>query len=211
MTTSKKIIIGAMALAVVIISTLTLFCFFEPKLNQEQSAAAESTKPTPMESNLDTAANAFKEMRTAALSVTPEQLELSLPSERTIVYGVVMDWEMNGNIATTVSFQTGDASVYMSTGGAILGGGHLLEIVPEAKRFVHLAQTFLGESKKAGTTPLPSTDEVKFYLLTNNGIYVGEEQMRNLENGSSHWIGLFDQGNNVISKLRKSVESAAGE
>ena len=110
-----------------------------------------------------------------------------------------------------MSFMTGDASVYMSAGGAILAGGHLLEVVPEAKRFVQLAQTFLDESEKASTTPLPSTNEVKFYLLTNNGIYVGEEQMRNLENGSSHWIGLFDHGNNVISKLRKTVESAVGE
>jgi hypothetical protein len=63
--------------------------------------------------------NAFGGLRKQAFSVTPEQLGLSLPTDKTVVYGVIMDWEMGGATATTVSYQTGDASLYLSSGGGV--------------------------------------------------------------------------------------------
>jgi len=47
---------------------------------------------------------------------------------------------------------------------------------------------------------------VKFYLLTNNGVYVGQEQMKNFENNSSTWSKLFEEGNIVLTELRKTSE-----
>src|SRR3970040_739511 len=67
--------------------------------------------------------NPFEELRNRAFKTTPEDLELSLPDNKTVVYGVIMDWEMGGAVATTVSYQTGDASLYLSSGGGVIGGG----------------------------------------------------------------------------------------
>jgi len=53
---------------------------------------------------------------------------------------------------------------------------------------------------------LQSTDEVKFYLLTNKGIFAGQEQMKKFENNSSTWLKLFEEGNNVLTELRKTSE-----
>ena len=146
--------------------------------------------------------NAFEGLRSMAFSATPEQLGLSFPMDKTVVYGIVMDWEMGGATATTVSYQTGDASMYLSSGGGVIGGGQHQNVSSAAKQFVSLGQTFLDKTTKTENTPLPETDVVKFYLLTNNGIFVGQETMKNFENNSSSWLKLFEEGNKVISELR---------
>lgn len=150
--------------------------------------------------------NAFEGLRNMAFTATPVQLGLSLPTDKTIVYGVIMDWEMDGATATTVSYQTGDASLYLSSGGGVIGGGQHQKVKSAAKQFVSLAQTFLDKTAKTETTPLPSTNEVKFYLLTNKGVFFGQEQMKNFKNNSSSWLKLFEEGNNVLTELRKKSE-----
>lgn len=151
--------------------------------------------------------NAYEGLRNMAFSATPEQLGLSLPTDKTVVYAVIMDWEMLGATATTVSYQTGDASLYLSSGGGVIGGGQHQNVNKAAKQFVSLAQTFLDNTTKTESTPLPTTDEVKFYLLTNKGVFVGQEQMKKIENNSSTWLKLFEEGNNVITELRRTSEN----
>ena len=150
--------------------------------------------------------NAFEGLRNMAFSATPDQLGLSLPADKTVVYGVIMDWEMDGATATTVSYQTGDASLYLSSGGGVIGGGEYENVNSAAKQFVSLARSFLARTTKTETTPLPTTDRVKFYLLTNNGIYVGQDVMKNFENKSSEWLPLFEEGNKVLTELRMTTE-----
>lgn len=151
--------------------------------------------------------NAFDGLRNMAFSATPDQLGLSLPTDKTVVYGVIMDWEMGGATATTVSYQTGDASLYLSSGGGVIGGGQHENVNSASKQFVSLAQTFFNKTTKTETTPLPTTDQVKFYLLTNNGVYVGQDIMKNFENKSSEWLKLFEEGNKVLTELRMTTEN----
>lgn len=145
-------------------------------------------------------------MRNIAFSLNPTQLGLSLSSVKTIVYGIIMDWEMEGVIATTVSFQTGDASLYLSSGGGVIGGGQHQNVNKSAKIFVNLAQEYLDKTTKTDKFPLPLRSEIKFYLLTNKGVYIGSEKMTNIENNSSTWLKLFEEGNYVITELRKISE-----
>ena len=178
-------------------------CGNKSTANDKQTATDQTTTTPKVH---QTEENAFEGLRNMAFSATPEQLELSLPTDKTIVYGVIMDWEMGGATATTVSYQTGDASLYLSTGGGVIGGGQHQNVNSAAKQFVSLAQTFLDKTTKTETTALPSTDEVKFYLLTNKGVFVGQEQMKNFENNSSNWLKLFEEGNNVLTQLRLTTE-----
>ena len=117
-----------------------------------------------------------------------------------------MDWEMGGATASTVTYQTGDASLYLSSGGGVIGGGQHKNVNSAVKSFVNLAQSYLDKTIKTELTPLPNTDEMKFYLLTNKGIFVGQEHMKNFENNSSPWLKLFEEGNRVLTELRKTSE-----
>ena len=178
-------------------------CGNKSTANDKQSTTDQgTTKPKVHQ----TKENAFEGLRNMAFTATPEQLGLSLPTDKTIVYGVIMDWEMGGATATTVSYQTGDASLYLSSGGGVIGGGQHQNVNSAAKQFVSLAQTFVDKTTKTELTPLPPTNEVTFYLLTNKGVYVGQEQMKNFENNSSSWLKLFEEGNSVLTELRKTSE-----
>ena len=154
----------------------------------------------------DTKANTFNDLRGMAFSATPEQLQLSLPSNKTIVYGIIMDWGIDTATATVVSYQTGDASLYLSSGGGVIGGGQHHNVNSAAKQFVSLAQSYLDQATKTESNPLPQTDEVKFYLLTNKGTFVGQDIVKNFENKTSVWLQLFEGGNKVLTELRLTRE-----
>ena len=187
---------------------MDLFFYLTSRGNKINSNIPQTTteQDTTTSKVHQTEENAFEGLRNMAFTATPEQLGLSLPTDKTIVYGAIMDWEMGGATATTVSYQTGDASLYLSSGGGVIGGGQHKNVNSSAKQFVSLAQTFLDKTTKTETTPLPSTNEVKFYMLTNKGIFVGQEQMKNFENNSSTWLKLFEEGNNVLTELRNTTE-----
>jgi hypothetical protein len=134
----------------------------------------------------------------------PGQFGIKPSTGETTVYGVVMDLGMDKGVATIVSFNTGEASLYLSTGGGILGGGKTENVSKAAKHFVGVAQKYLNKATKAETTPMPEKDSVKFYLLTTRGVYVGQDAVKNFEDNSSQWTEMFFEGNNVLTALRMS-------
>jgi len=173
-------------------------CKNRPNTAGKQVASeTDTTKPKflPLDKN------PYEGLRHLAFSVTPEQLDLNLAENKIEVYGVVMDWGMEDVIATTVAYKTGDASLYLSSGGTVIGGGKHRTVKRAAKQFVSVAQTFLNESTKADTTSAPIKGQACFYLLTNKGMYVGKASLHDLEFNSSAWRPLFDEGNKVIGEL----------
>ena len=189
-------------IGIIFLSCIAFFftsCQKKPTESKELATTKDTIKPKVH----NTKENIYEEMRNMAFKVKPEELGLSLSKDKTEVYGIVMDWEMGGGIATTVAYETGDASLYLSSGGAVIGGGQHQNVNSEAKKFLVLAQTFLDKTIEAETTELPKSNEVIFYFLTNNGVRSGKEKMENFENNSSKWLKLFEEGNNVLTELRK--------
>jgi hypothetical protein len=192
-------------IVVVFIASLAIyFLSRKNKKNINQKTSSENNRSRDKTQQDDK--NVFSGLRNMAFSMNPENLHLILPSDQRIVYGVVMDWNIEGSTATTVSYQTGDASLYLSTGGGVLGGGEHEKVKTAAKEFVAVAQTYMDKVNPADSTPVASKDKVKFYLLTNKGVYAGEEELRNFESNSSVWQSLFEAGNKVIGELRLTAE-----
>lgn len=175
----------------------------KPVANHKRSdIKPETAKPVIHQ----TKENNFTSLRDMAFKVTPDQLGFKLPVEQTVVYGLIMDWEMGNATASTVAYQSGDASLYLSSGGGVIGGGKHPNVNKAAKEFVSTAQTFLDQTTQTETTALPSADQVIFYLLTNKGTYLGKEQMENFENNTSPWIRLFEEGNKVLNELHQTSQ-----
>ena len=148
--------------------------------------------------------NPYEGLRSMALNVTPEQLQLTIPNDITKVYGVIMDLDLGKGIGTFVSFETGDASMYLSNGGGMIGGQAHQNVQYAAKEFVSIAQTFLDKTSRADNTPLPDKNCVRFYLLTNKGKFSAQEKLENIDNNSSIWLPLFIAGNKVANELSKT-------
>ena len=146
--------------------------------------------------------NHYQQLRNMALGVTPERLKITLPTDQTKVYGVIMDWDLGEDAATFVSFSTGDASMYLSSGTMLIGGGQHQNVSTAAKAFVNKAQEYLYKTTKTDLTPLPDKNCVRFYFMTNKGKFTAQENFTNIDNHSSLWLPLFEEGNKVISELR---------
>ena len=179
--------------------SLFLFISCNKKSEGEEEALSRATEK---ESENKADPETFKKLRRIAFTTTPEQLRLSLPKDKTVVYGVIMDMEMGSAVATLTTFQTGDASLYLSNGGGIIGGFQHQNVNIAAKQFVTVAQAYLDKATKTETTALPAADEVIFYLLTNDGIYSCHETFKDFEDNTSEFTKLFEEGNKVLTELR---------
>ena len=161
------------------------------KVNQQE----DNVKKTKVKDN------PYPGLRNQAINVTPEQLQLQLDNDNDI-YGLVMDWNMGDAIVTVISFKTGDASVYLSTGQAFIGGYDHETVINAAKKFVAEGEKFLPKATKTDNTEPTNENKVDFYFLTKSGKYYIEDDFGKIENETSELFGLFEAGNQVITEYR---------
>ena len=181
------------------------FVFYQSSC-KNKSISESKTNPAGQDTATSTAqqttANIYSDLRGMAFGMTPEKLQISLPADQPIVFGVIMDWGIDTATATLVAYKTGDASMYLSTGGGVIGGGQHQNASSAAKQYINLAQAYLDKSTKSDNNILPQRDEVKFYLLTNKGTFAGQDVIKNFENSTSAWLPLFEEANKVLTELR---------
>jgi hypothetical protein len=178
--------------------------FYFVKNSNKTPPSENITSNKPLQNDNSPKDNPYEGLRNMALNVTPEQLQLAIPNDQTKAYGVVMDLDLGKGIGTFISFETGDASMYLSSGGGMIGGQKHPNVQATAKAFVSIAQTYLDKMLKVDSTPLPDKNCVRFYLLTNKGKFSGQEKLENIDNNSSPWIPLFVAGNKVANELSKT-------
>ncbi|MFA6217607.1 MAG: hypothetical protein WDL87_08185 [Candidatus Omnitrophota bacterium] len=118
------------------------------------------------------------------------------------VYGVLMETGYPEYTVTLATFMTGDASLYFSNGGGMLGGiGH--ETVRKAAIALNRrADEFISSCKKVTEFPMPRPGKTVFYILTQEGIYTTEALEKDLGNNRSLLLPLFAAGQDVITEFR---------
>ena len=171
-----------------------------------KSESKENTNVAHSEKKTEQQENPFEGLRDMALNVPPEQLGIEITEGETKVYGIVMDWDLGDGIATVSAYETGDASMYLSSGGGVIGGGQHENVRQAVSPYIQLGQEFLCKSEQTESTPLPDKGCVRFYFLTNNGTYYAQETMKNIENENSDWLKLFEEANKVLTELRLTSE-----
>jgi hypothetical protein len=158
-------------------------------------SAASKDSPPPEEVYLG--------LRNIWFTTKPEDLKITFDPESKVPYAIVMDIGMDGGTATIVSSIIGDGSMYTSTGGGVIGGiGH--ENVRKASvNFVKAADGFVDKMNLTTEFPLPSGNNIKFYLITPGGVYTTEEVDADVLASRNHELSpLFLAGNDVITELR---------
>ena len=178
---------------ILILLQLGVIVFFVRRGRKLKQGGSESKQVNDISS--------YEGLRDTALQISPEQLNLKIPGNETLVYGVVMDCNVGNAIVTLSAYITGAVSMYFSTGGGKKGGGMYPQIAEAAVDFVTTAQDYIDRTINVTSTELPANGCVRFYLLTNKGIYVAQEQMAYFENSTSAWLPLFEKGNDIIGQM----------
>jgi hypothetical protein len=151
----------------------------------------------------------YKTFREQAIHVTPLQLKLNIPNTESLVYGVVMDWDIGETLVTLAAYITGAASMYFSTGEGKAGGGKNPVVGEAAVDFVTTAQQFLDKAVPVTTIEAPGKGMIRFYFLTNHRVYMAQEPLAMYETSEAQLFELFQKGNNVVSQMHNSGNGSA--
>lgn len=149
--------------------------------------------------------NIYEEMRGEIFEITPESISIT-PIDKNLPYCVVMDIGYSSAVATIVSFIDGNASLYLSTGGGVIGGFAYENVRKAAINFVNESKNYINICKKTTIFPVPKEGEVIFYILTQDAVYTVKDDEDNLGYKKSKLSGLFYCGQDVITQLRILTE-----
>ena len=169
-------------------------------------AVAAPVSAQEQDKQADAPAPIYLDMRNLALGLQAAEISLT-PQAVDEPYGIVMDMDFGTATVTLVSFASGDASIYFSTGGGIVGAGQSSDAVAQASRqFVASAQPFVAAMQRTGEHPLPGPGEVRFSVITQSGIYAATSTRQALEDGDVELAVLYRAGQEAITQIRLAVD-----
>lgn len=134
--------------------------------------------------------------------MSADQFGVKSTTRRPIPYGVVVDWNVGRGVITFTAFSSGDASMYTSAGGAMIGGVGHESVKDAAQSLVRKSAEYVPKTVRSDDVQSPSENNVRFFILTNQGRFVAEEDIENFDNGSSELLELFVEANKLIAELR---------
>jgi hypothetical protein len=108
-------------------------------------------------------------MKAAELGLSPTA---ALPH----AWGILMETEHSGSVASLAVFAEGTSSLYFSTGGGVLGSGKRENVRDASRTFLASAESNLARLSAATATPLPETGTVRFQVRLSTGQAGGAEQ-----------------------------------
>ena len=146
------------------------------------------------------AENSGPALRNAALTAPPSRFGATKPHQP---FAVVMDVADQKGVTSVLATASGDASLYLSTGGAITNGIRNEYVRHAAGELVGIAAKHVSQLKKATNFDYPHTGNVSFFVRTPEGTFtetVPESELR----GQKHPLSpVYDAGQKVISELRR--------
>ena len=141
-------------------------------------------------------------LRNMMLTGSRAKFSLAPTSSPTEPWGVVMDWGVDNGTATVVAMSDGSASVYLSSGGGFIGGIGQQPIRDAAKKAVSVAAEVQPQMNKTETFPLSETGNVRFYNLTDAGVYTTSAHQADLSKGDSPFSKLGNAMQSIITEYR---------
>ena len=148
----------------------------------------------------------YKGLRDQALGMSREEVGLPPLPEGAPAWLVLMEFGFPSGTATILGFLSGAASLYIDSGGGIIGGEGHAAIREAAIALVHRANQH--QDLFQPTTELPSVRPgwVAFCLRTEEATLTATAPESELRQGCHPLTPLFLAGNDVLTQLRIITE-----
>jgi len=151
-----------------------------------------------------------RNLRQKALSVSAADLDLAPTEARPHVRGVLMDLGYPQAVATVAVFADGTASLYISTGGGVIGAGEHPPVREAAEKLLAIAEARIADFEPVAETALPPGGRVHFYIRTFTGTLTADADEQDLGHGRHKLSPVFHAGHAVITQMRLESERRAG-
>lgn len=149
----------------------------------------------------------FKGLRTQILNLDPAEIRIdgSLAGRR--VRGALMDMGYPNGAATLVALGDGTTSLYLSSGGGIIGAGAHDQVATAAQRFLAAVDDHLDLLTADVDSGVPAAGRVIIRALTDQGWSGAEAPEDDLGRGPHPLSAMFHTGHGVLTELRLIAES----
>jgi hypothetical protein len=151
---------------------------------------------------------AYTELRNLALRSSRADIGFLPTANPTDVWGVVMDWSIGNGIATVAAFADGSASVYLSSGGASIGGQAHESIRNAAHQALIAANEIRPQTHLTTYFPLPKRGQVYFYLRTDSGVFTARARQKQLRTNAHALSKLGNAMQGVITQYQSIAVGA---
>jgi hypothetical protein len=144
----------------------------------------------------------MRELRERLLTTDPGSLALG-PSDRLPrVWGALMEMGTVSGTASLVAVADGTTSLYLSTGGGIIGGGEHPQVADASSAFLDAVEAALDALDSVDEAVVPEPETVRFTALTYDGLRGGGAPEDDLGAGRHPLSPLFVAGHDVLTQLR---------
>jgi hypothetical protein len=146
----------------------------------------------------------YEGLRLQILQGSRKKLDLPPGASRNEPWGVVMDWGMARGTATVTALSDGSASIYLSSGGGSIGGGQSHgSFRKAAKNAVSITAKVQPTMRATAKYPLPSQDQLNFYVLTDAGAYTESASVKDVSSHRQALSALGDAMQVIVTEYRK--------
>ena len=152
-------------------------------------------------------AEVYQGLRNQVLSLNPAEL-FPEGGDMPKVWGVLMEMGYSKAVVTLVALADSTASLYYSTGGGIIGAGQHEGPAKAALALIDQAAPYVAQCERVQDYPLPQRGNVRFYLLTFDGVFSTEAPEDDLGYNRHALSPLFYAAQALIGEMRMMDEQA---
>ena len=148
-------------------------------------------------------AKAYLDLRKVVLGRTAADFGLHSTAALPNVWGALVEVGLDTGTATLMSAADGSTSLYLSNGGATIGGGAVPEIADGTQHLLMLIEGCLSSFDPATAFPLPAQGRARFVALTFDGARTAEAGLDELSRGDHPLTLIFRASEIVVAAVER--------
>lgn len=150
----------------------------------------------------------MRALRIEMLTKGPQEFDIAPSEQFSRVYGVVMDWPIDGQTVSVIGFCDGNASLYTTGTFGILGGASHESVRAAAQDLVRAAEPFHDVAQSTRDLSYPDPGTVRFYFLTFTGARMIEVPESKLSTGTEELSSVWSGAQRLITALHNVSEGS---
>lgn len=181
------------------VSALLLLALLVLRLRQRAIPAAPSAD-----------LSVYRDLRTQLFATDPSAVGIPdpVPGTRNGVFGIAMEIGFPNGTATVAGLGDGTASLYLETGGGVIGTGRHERVHLTAVAFVEAADGIVEQGDLTVEPPLPASLQVCFHWLSRDGLLTKAAPEEELKSGAHPLAPLYTAGHALLTEMRLVSEFA---
>ena len=151
-------------------------------------------------------ADVFSDLRSMALGLDPASIRTPPGEPWTGAAVAAMEQAVGGATATIVAVADGTVSMYLSTGGGVIGAGEHAAVRAEGQRFRTVIADSRGLLVRTAEFPLPRAGEVRIHARIGADRFTGVAPEALLRTGRHVLAPVYAAGQDLLTEIRLASE-----